>query len=88
VPPGLLSERCYWAAHGKPPCGPVEFWWRLPREAPGLTHRWTWLGLCARCCAVMRKHEVSAERITNTCPANEAVCYADDIIIHYEPEAP
>jgi len=36
----------------------------------------------------MRKHEVSAERITNTCPANEAVCYAGEIIIHYEPEAP
>ena len=81
MPTGLTERCCYWGNVSNPACGPVEFWWKLPDK--GVLGA-SWLGLCARCCAIMRKNQVSAERITNTCPVNAGVCYAGAIIIHYE----
>jgi hypothetical protein len=76
----VKPHRCYFAHHGKPPCGPVEFWWLL-RPVP-FRRLAEWVALCARCCMVMRKHEVEAEAITNTEPQNVAIYYADDIVVH------
>jgi hypothetical protein len=76
---------CYWHYHAKPSCGPVEFWWEL---SPDDRHRTAgdWLALCARCCMVMRKHDVEAARITNTIPIGVLISYGEGPVRFGEPQ--